>query len=177
MAVISEDAQFEALIEFLHRDHNFDLGGYKRTTLKRRTGKRLQALGLTTYGEYRDYLEEHPEEYENFFNTLLINVSRFFRDPEAWDCLKEKVVHELVSRARTDGILRVWSAGCSHGQEAYTVAMVLFQELGAEDYRRTVKIYATDIDEEALTLARNGMFSEKDVESVPSPFREACFES
>jgi two-component system CheB/CheR fusion protein len=176
MAVISEDAQFEALIEFLHSDHNFDLGGYKRTTLKRRTGKRMQALGLSSYGQYREYLEQHPEEYESFFNTLLINVSRFFRDPEAWECLEEKVVSHLVARAREEGVMRVWSAGCSHGQEAYTTAMVLFHALGAEDYRRTVKVYATDIDEEALTVARNGVYTEKELESVPSSYRDACFE-
>ncbi|HEX5044946.1 MAG TPA: CheR family methyltransferase [Candidatus Polarisedimenticolaceae bacterium] len=176
MAVSSEDAQFEALVEFMRRDHNFDLGGYKRSTLKRRTGKRIQALGLSSYGEYRAHLEQHPDEYENFLDTLLINVSRFFRDPEAWECLQEKVICQLVPRAREDGLLRVWSAGCSHGQEAYTTAMVLFQALGAEDYRRAVKIYATDVDEEALVVARNGVYTEKEIESVPRPHREACFE-
>src|SRR5678815_1916969 len=103
--------RLEGLIESLRRDHNFDLGGYKRTTLKRRTGKRMQALGLSSYAGYQRYLEEHPEEYETLFNTLLINVSRFFRDPEAWECLREKVMPDPVSRGRMDGVLRAWSAG------------------------------------------------------------------
>jgi two-component system CheB/CheR fusion protein len=176
MSVMSEDGQLESLLEYLRQARGFDLGGYKRTTLKRRTGKRLQALGLGSFAEYQAYLEQHPEESDLYFDTLLINVSRFFRDPEAWDSLKSRVVPHLIDRARQGQVVRVWSTGCSNGQEAYTVAMILAEELGAEDYRQLVKVYATDMDGEALSIARNGTFTEKDVVDVPEAYRKAWLE-
>ena len=169
------DPAFEALLDFLKRARSFDFTGYKRTSLERRFRRRMDALGCTAYADYLDYLEVHPEEYAALFDALLINVTEFFRDPEAWDELRADVVPGLME-AGGDGPIRVWSAGCATGQEAYTLAMVLAEAMGEPAYRERVKIYATDIDDEALATGRLGVYSHKHLESVPSELKERYFE-
>jgi len=117
------------------------------------------------YGDYLDYLEVHPGEFESLFNTILINVTRFFRDPETWDFLAAEVLPGLL--AEHEGTLRIWSAGCASGEEAYTLAMVLAEAVGADQVRERVKIYATDIDEDSLVQARQATYSAAEVQSVP----------
>src|SRR5215217_9754542 len=95
--------------------------------------RRMEAVGCESFGEYLDYLEVHPEEYEQLFDSLLINVTEFFRDPSAWEHLRD-VLPELLAAKSDDEPIRVWSAGCSTGQEAYTVAMVLGELIGVEAY-------------------------------------------
>ena len=112
----------------------------------------------THLSDYTDYLEVHPDEYEQLFNTILINVTEFFRDPPAWEYLRETGVPVLLEDKPPTRAIRVWSAGCATGQEAYSLAMVLADALGEDAYRERVKIYATDIDEEALSAARQGVY-------------------
>src|SRR4051812_16576167 len=170
------DASFEALLEFLKRTRGVDFTGYKRSSLERRFHRRMESIHCASYGDYLDYLEANPEEFEHLFETLLINVTEFFRDPPAWEHLREEVLPELLA-AKTDGEpLRVWSAGCASGQEAYTCAMVLAELLGVDAYRHRAKIYATDIDEEALAQARAAIYNAKELESVPPALREKYFE-
>jgi two-component system CheB/CheR fusion protein len=170
------DSSFEALLDFLKRSRAFDFTGYKRTTLERRFQRRMEAVECTSYGDYLDYLEVHPEEYEELFNTLLINVTEFFRDPPAWQHLQEDVLPELLAVHDEREPIRVWSAGCAAGQEAYTVAMILAELLGADAYRERVKIYATDIDEDALATARLAVYTHKQLEGVPAELRAKYFE-
>src|SRR4051812_38655208 len=153
------DSAFEALLDFLKRSRGLDFTGYKRTSLERRFRRRMEAIECQSYGDYLDYLEVHPDEYQELFNTLLINVTEFFRDPEAWEHLRDDVLPELLAAKEEDEPIRIWSAGCASGQEAYTAAMVLAELLGDEAYRRRVKIYATDIDEEALTIGRHAIYT------------------
>src|SRR5262249_44592363 len=110
------------------------------------------------------------------FNTLLINVTEFFRDAPAWEHLRDDVLPELLAAKEGDEPIRVWSAGCASGQEAYTAAMVLAEQLGDDAYLERVKIYATDIDEEALTTARHAIYTQKQLESVPEELRSKYFE-
>jgi two-component system CheB/CheR fusion protein len=167
---------FEALVDFLKRSRGFDFSGYKRTSLERRFKRRMEAIGCKSYGDYLDYLEVHPEEYEQLFDTLLINVTEFFRDPPAWEHLRDEVLPPLLAaKADTDPI-RVWSAGCASGQEAYTAAMVLAELLGEGAYLERVKIYATDVDEDALTTARHAVYTPKQLETVPEELRTKYFE-
>jgi two-component system CheB/CheR fusion protein len=170
------DPTFEALLEFLNSNRGFDFTGYKRTSLERRFRRRMEAVGCSGYADYLDYLEVHPEEYEQLFDMLLINVTEFFRDPPAWEELRTDVLPALLEATEDGEPMRVWSAGCASGQEAYTVAMVLAEVLGESAYRDRVKIYATDVDEEALTTARLGIYARKELESVPEPLRERYFE-
>src|SRR4051794_23065594 len=170
------DPALEALLDFLKRGRGADFTGYKRSSLERRLRRRLDAVGCTSFGDYLDYLEVHPDEYEQLFESLLINVTEFFRDPPAWQHLREDVVPGLLAAKPADQPVRVWSAGCSSGQEAYTLAMVLADALGLDAYRERVKIYATDIDEAALNQARVGVYTAKEVESVPPELRARYFE-
>jgi two-component system, chemotaxis family, CheB/CheR fusion protein len=170
------DSAFEALLDFLKGSRGFDFSGYKRTSLERRFRRRMDAIGCRTYGDYLDYLEVHPDEFEQLFDALLINVTEFFRDPPAWQNLREDALPDLLAAKDDQEPIRVWSAGCASGQEAYTVAMVLAELLGEDAYRERVKIYATDIDEAALTTGRQGVYTLKEVESVPEELRAKYFE-
>jgi two-component system, chemotaxis family, CheB/CheR fusion protein len=167
----------DALLDHLKRQRGFDFTGYKRSTLERRIRKRMALVGCDDYGAYLDYLEVHPDEFAELFNTILINVTSFFRDTTAWDHLREEVLPAvLAARADDDDAIRVWSAGCASGQEAYSLAMMLAEALGEPEFHGRVKIYATDVDEEALALARAAVYTAKEVEDVPPELLERYFE-
>src|SRR4029079_1893016 len=106
----------ERVLTHLKETRAFDFTNYKRATLSRRIDKRMEQLGMADHEAYVDYLEVHPEEFEPLLNTILINVTSFFRDPDAWTILRDSAIPELLER-RPDGPIRVWSAGCSSGQE------------------------------------------------------------
>jgi two-component system CheB/CheR fusion protein len=136
----------------------------------------MDAVGLSRYDEYLDHLLLHPDEFTHLFNTILINVTSFFRDPEAWAHLQRDVLPPLLEH-REGQPIRIWSAGCASGEEACTMAMVLAEALGVDDFRERVEIYATDVDEEALAHARHATYSGRDLESVPTVLRERYFET
>jgi two-component system CheB/CheR fusion protein len=170
------DPDFEALLEHLKANRGFDFTGYKRTSLVRRVDHRMGQLGFTAYGEFLEHLELHTDEFTSLFNTILINVTAFFRDPDAWDFLRSRVLPELLAATAPTAPLRFWSAGCASGEEAYTLAIVLAEMIGISEFRDRVKIYATDVDEEALTQARHGAYSAREVEGVPPELLEKYFE-
>ena len=165
-----------ALLEYLKDSRGFDFSGYKQASLLRRIDKRIQGLGITTYADYTDYLEVHPEEFSQLFNTILINVTRFFRDLDAWNFLATEIVPQIVARKGPGETVRIWSAGCASGEEPYTLAIVLAESLGVQQLSERVKIYATDVDEEALNQARHATYSAEEIEDVPQEFREKYFD-
>ncbi|TML37928.1 MAG: PAS domain S-box protein [Actinobacteria bacterium] len=167
---------FEALLEFLKRARGFDFTGYKRASLERRVGKRLSELGIDGYPDYIDFLEVHPDEFAHLFNTILINVTGFFRDREAWDQLATVVIPRIVKAKRSHQPIRVWCAGCASGEEAYSVAILLGEALGQDAFRERVKIFATDIDEDALAQARQASYGPDAVAEIAADQRERYFE-
>jgi two-component system CheB/CheR fusion protein len=173
----ADDPKFEALLHFLQQQRGFDFTGYKRPSLVRRVERRMQMVGVKAYDDYRDHLEVHPEEFAQLFNTILINVTSFFRDEPAWDYLRQEVVPRLLAAKHSHDSVRVWSAGCASGQEAYSLAIVLAEALGLEAFRERVKIYATDVDEEALGQARLASYTPKDMEGMDGTLRERYFEA
>jgi two-component system, chemotaxis family, CheB/CheR fusion protein len=170
------DSEFESLLDYLRDQRGFDFTGYKRTSLVRRVQRRMQAVGIASYDEYQDYMQVRPEEFTELFNTILINVTGFFRDPDAWDHLRDDVLPGILER-RANGPLRLWSAGCASGEEAYTLAMLLAEAMGVAQFRERVKIYATDVDEEALAFARQATFNDREIEGVPPELVERYFDS
>src|SRR5262252_4718607 len=172
----SDDPRFEALLDYLKGTRGFDFTAYKRSSLMRRIQKRLQAIGIESYDGYQAYLETHAEEFGLLFNTILINVTSFFRDPEAWGYLTSQIVPRILGGSRPDSAIRVWSTGCASGEEAYTLAMVLAEQLGIEAFRRRVKIYASDVDEDALMQARHATYAASQVEDVPPDLLARYFE-
>jgi two-component system CheB/CheR fusion protein len=117
------DAEIGRLLEYIRRTRRFDFSGYKRNSLERRISKRMAEVGCETYADYQDHLEVHPDEFGHLFNTILINVTSFFRDRPAWEFLADEVVPRIVSGKQPGEPIRVWSAGCATGQEAYSLAM------------------------------------------------------
>ncbi len=148
----------EELLEYVRDARGFDFTGYKRASLTRRIHKRMQTVGIESMRDYRALLEAQPEEFVELFNTVLINVTEFFRDPDAWQYLREAVVPRIIDTADDDSAIRVWSAGCASGQETYSLAVVLCDALGEEAFRHRVKIYGTDADEDALAEARHARY-------------------
>jgi two-component system CheB/CheR fusion protein len=170
-----ESASFEQLVRHLKEVRGFDFSGYKRASLMRRVRRRMQAVGIADFEEYRDHLELHPAEFTDLFNTILINVTGFFRDADAWAHLRSDVLPALLEK-KGNAPLRIWSAGCATGEEAFSMAIALAEELGPEEVRRRVKFYATDVDEEALAEARQATYHERDLRGVPENLVEKYFE-
>jgi two-component system CheB/CheR fusion protein len=173
--VPKESPDIETLLDFLRRARGFDFTGYKRASLERRIARRMVAVGCPAYADYIDLLEARPDEFEALFNTILINVTHFFRDAANWEFLANSVVPAILERHTADSPIRVWSAGCSSGEEAYTLAMVFAEALGPDAFQRDVKVYATDLDEDALAKARRGTYSEREAADVPRPLLHKYF--
>ena len=165
-------SQFERLIEYLRESRGVDFTGYKRASLVRRVAKRCQELRIDNFGAYLDYLQVHADEFPILLDKMLINVTEFFRDPEAWEYLAKNVIPRVAAK---NGMVRIWSTGTASGEEAYSAAISMCEALGPEQFLRRVKIYATDIDEEALNRARAG-YQAKDLESLDVDLKNRYFE-
>jgi two-component system, chemotaxis family, CheB/CheR fusion protein len=160
-------AHFEEILQHLHQVRGFDFTAYKRASLLRRVTKRMEAVGIESFEAYYDYLQLHQDEFDALFNTILINVTSFFRDREVWTYMGEQVLPALLEDRKRETV-RVWSAGCSSGHEPYTIAMLLAEHVGSAALRERVKIYATDVDEEALAEARAAVYSARYLDDVPA---------
>jgi two-component system CheB/CheR fusion protein len=171
-----DDAQLESLLEYLRDTRSLDFTGYKRASLERRIRKRVAAVGVAGLDEYRDHLELHPDEQTLLVETILINVTSFFRDEAAWTYLANELVPSIVAAKGADEPIRVWSAGCASGEEAFSLAMVFADHLGLEAFKSRVKIFATDSDDAALAEARRGTYTETQLEPVSAERRERYFE-
>jgi two-component system CheB/CheR fusion protein len=169
------DEAVERLLQKLNTDYGFDFREYKRASLVRRLRARMQQVRVDSFAGYIDYLDRHRDEHVALFNAILINVTGFFRDPEAWKLLGEEVLPRLIDQAPVPRTLRVWCPGCSSGEEAYSVAILLSERLGAEAGSYTVKVYATDMDEDALALARQALYRLEHVKHMPAELLERHF--
>ncbi|GFE70590.1 CheR family methyltransferase [Chroococcus sp. FPU101] len=169
-------AGLESLLTYIKRARGFDFTGYKRASLMRRVRKRMQVIGVDDFSDYLDHLEVHPQEFSELFNTILINVTSFFRDRPAGDYISSEIIPRIVERKKNNELIRVWTAGCALGQEAYTLTMILAETLGIETFKNRVKIYATDLDEEALNVARYASYSAKEIASVPEELLDKYFD-
>ena len=176
MNASNDDPQLEQLLDFLRDTRGLDFTGYKRQSLTRRIRKRMDAVNVTEFEHYRDYMEVHPEEQSQLVDTILINVTSFFRDKPAWTYLAEEVIPAIVARKKETDSIRVWSAGCASGEEAYGLAILFARHLGVEEFKERVKIFATDTDEAALVQARTGVYTEKQLGPVEPDVRDEFFE-
>jgi len=172
----SDEAGLEQLLTFIRDSRGFDFTGYKRSSLSRRIRKRMHEAGAGNYVDYRDQLESSAEEFGYLFNTILINVTSFLRDVEAWTYLRREIMPELIADTESAEDIRVWSAGCATGEEAYSLAIAFAEALGIEETAKRVKIYGTDVDEEALRDARAGLYPAKALESLPMELRDKYFD-
>jgi two-component system, chemotaxis family, CheB/CheR fusion protein len=168
--------EWAGLLTYLQNARGFDFHGYKPASLARRVRKRMATVGIDGFGTYQDYLEVHPDEFASLFDTILINVTSFFRDQAAWQAVQDVAIPQIVAAKAPGEHIRAWSAGCATGEEAYTLLMMLCEVLGEEQVRERVKIYATDVDEDALNIARHASFSDRQVEGLPAEMLDKYFE-
>jgi len=144
-----------------------DFSNYKPATLLRRASRRMQVTRRRSLAEYADHLQETPAEAQALFADLLISVTMFFRDPAAFRLLGERAVPALFDGRDPDGELRAWVVGCATGEEAYSVAILLLEEMGRRGISVPVQVFATDLDERALAVAREGRYPKTIEADVP----------
>jgi two-component system CheB/CheR fusion protein len=171
-----QDLAFETLLNYLKQSWRIDFTGYKRPTLMRLMKKRMQRVEIGSYSDYQDYLEANSVEVDYLLDALLLNVTTFFRDPQAWECIANEIVPRILEAKPNNELIRVWSAGCASGEEAYTIAIILAEALGEEEFRRRVKIYATDLDEEAVAHGRLATYSSRELRDVPDELINKYFD-
>lgn len=154
------------LAALLRAREDFDLDRYKAGTVGRRICRRMGLIGDESFETYLDRLRTTPEERQQLLRDLLIGVTDFFRDAEAWQVLRREAADELVRRARPGTTLRVWVAGCSTGEEAYSVGILLLEAIEDAGRDLDLQIFATDVDVDALATARAGIYSASSVEGL-----------
>lgn len=152
------EAAIPAIAESLMRVTNHNFQHYKTNTLVRRIRRRLQILKIRSPSDYIHYLQQNDDEAVALFRELLIGVTAFFRDPEAFDSMSANVLPKLFAGRMPDDCVRMWVAGCASGEEAYTMAILCREVMDEIDSPCTVQIFATDIDERALLIAREGSY-------------------
>jgi len=176
MSTLDTNPAFEVLLDYLRRNHGFDFTAYKRPSLMRRLQQRMQMLQISSYSPYNDYLKEHPEEFAHLFSTIEINVTSFFRDQSAWDYVSAEIIPRIIAAKSSNEPIRIWSAGCASGEETYTLAILMAEALGVEKFRERVRIYATDVDKDALNQAYHGSYLSSKVVGIPTTLRDQYFE-
>ncbi len=149
----------ERFLERVRSRSGINFGSYKRPTIRRRLQRRMVATNSRTIEEYVAYLDDNPEEHQRLVDSLLIKVTEFFRDADVFAYLREQVLPDIVSRARGHGgEIRLWSAGCATGEEAYSLAIALCEVLGDELDRFHVRVFATDVAADVVAFARRGIY-------------------
>ncbi|HEX2793271.1 MAG TPA: CheR family methyltransferase [Croceicoccus sp.] len=161
----------EDLCTALRDQIGHDFTGYKRNTLARRIERRMQVLGIHDLTIYLSRIRNDPQECQALFRDLLINVTRFFRDSDAFASLRENVIRPMVRDAAPNSDLRVWIPGCSSGEEAYTIAILLAEEMRDQNRHIPVQVIASDIDDQMLRIARDGSYPIAALADIPEPMR------
>lgn len=163
------------LVSVLRRRSGLDLQGYRQPMVARRVQRRMALRGVTSMDDYGALLEADANEVQALRSDVLIGVTRFFRDPDAYEALRTKVLPDLVARARADRPLRVWVAGCSTGEEVYSLAIALMEAMG--DRTVPLKIFATDVNQRALAAASRGRYTLSDVIDLPGRLLQTYFDA
>jgi two-component system CheB/CheR fusion protein len=171
-----ETGELRYFLERIREQSGIDFRAYKRPTIERRLRRRMAAVGVPSLKGYWRYVDRHPEELQQLISSFLIKVTHFFRDPELFDHLREQVLPYLIAQSREhDRELRIWSAGCATGEEAYSVAIIVADLLGDELDQLPVRIFATDIASDAVDFARHGVYPSAALEAVPADLVEQNF--
>src|ERR1043166_1045320 len=172
---MAEEHTLKDLVHALAEERGLDLRGYKLSTLERRIRRRMQQVNVGTYREYLDYIRRDQSETAKLLDTVLSNVTRFFRDVQAWDALAEQVLPLMFKGKPPGSTFRVWCAGCATGEEPYSVAILLCELLGPKVKDYEIKIYATDNDESALNFARRGEYTRESLRDVRPEIKAKYF--
>ena len=148
------EATLGLILSHLRARTSHDFSKYKRATILRRIGRRMQLYRHDTLADYLDFVRRDSDEAQALFEDFLISVTTFFRDPEAWDAVARHVIPDLFDRREPEEKIRVWVPGCATGEEAYSLAILLIEEARRRNVAVETQIFATDLDENALATAR-----------------------
>lgn len=154
-----EDSHFAKLFDLMFKNYQIDFNGYKLSTISRQLQRRMAVKGAGEFDKYLAVLVEHPEELNKLKDALLVGYTRFFRDSEAFEVLESEIIAELLSDSSKSTTLRCWSLGCSTGEEAFSLAIAFHDQMEKLNVRREIRIFATDVDENAVAKASLGIFS------------------
>ncbi|WP_188149724.1 chemotaxis protein CheB [Teredinibacter waterburyi] len=160
------ESALQDIYELLRMRSDIDFTQYKSSTISRRIERRIGLHGLTSVSEYHALLQSHPSELQTLAKDMLIGVTRFFRDTESFNEIRSKVIPTILDQASKEETIRVWVAGCSTGQEAYSLAILFDEEIQKRGIARTVKIFATDVDPDAIAEASAGQFNINEIADV-----------
>jgi two-component system, chemotaxis family, CheB/CheR fusion protein len=152
------EQDFPRILRLLHTRTGHDFSHYKRSTMMRRVARRMQVTHHETIGSYLEYLREKPQEAQELLADLLISVTGFFRDRGSFELLAKAAIRSIFEKAEETGGVRVWVVGCSTGEEAYSVAILLLEEETRSNVHVPIQIFASDLDENALAMAREGRY-------------------
>ncbi len=158
---------FQLLLDKIRNDRGLDFRHYHQGLLKRRVAIRLRAAKLNSYSDYLLVLMENPEEYDKLFETLCINVSEFFRDPEVWEAM-QSLFQNMIRHKKTEHnpSIRIWSAGCANGEEPYSIAIMLKEILLGEYANCRIEIASTDVDPKCMKFAQKGVYLKASLKNV-----------
>ena len=167
---VGSDEELSRIFSLVRGVTGVDFSTYKPTTLKRRLSRRMMLKKIPNLSKYLKHLQENPTEIEELFQEILINVTGFFRDPQVFAALKKRVFPKLMKQRSPDSPVRIWVPGCSTGEEVYSLAICLHEFLGKKVGKKTIQIFGTDISDQMVARARQGIFSMSAVDDV-SPER------
>lgn len=165
----------ERILRLIRSETRIDFSPYKETTLYRRIQKQMSEHNVHSVDEYLLFLEHEKHQLHNLAKDLLVRVTRFLRDSDAFESIRRLVIPELLTEATRTGILRIWVCGCATGEEAYSLAMLIEEEIAKMSLRLDVKIFATDADRESIDFAGNGVYSPTSLEDMPKEYLEKYF--
>lgn len=171
------------VLDKVYQQKDFDFRGYKESTLKRRIERRLRATKTESYQQYTEVLDGDPSEYTKLIDNLTIQVTEFFRNPEAWQILREQVIPKIIEEKKYSKImnksskpgLRIWCAGCATGEEVYSVAILIDQLLGKRRNDFEVNIWGTDIDKSSLAEAQQAEYKPTATKTTPDDMLNKYF--
>src|SRR5205823_2735415 len=164
--LVYNETPMESVLRLLRDQFGLDFSVYKTTTVSRRILRRTELLGSLDLAEYAERLRMDPDELSSLYHDLLIGVTRFFRDPEAFEFVEQHVIPEILDRVPESEEIRLWVAGCATGEEAYSLAMILFEQLTARGRQLNMKILSTDVHTVSLSKASTGFYAEEQLEHV-----------
>jgi len=170
-----DGAPLAEIIDLLraHTAHNFAL--YKEGTVLRQIERRMAMASIKKIGLYLDTIRQEPDEINRLAKDMLINVTQFFRDEKTFEVLAETIIPELIRRQPLDMPIRIWDAGCSTGEETYSIAMLFLAEIASTKRNVKLQVFASDVDDDALAIARNGLYPESIRKDVSAARLESFF--
>jgi two-component system CheB/CheR fusion protein len=163
------------ILNLVRKSAKIDFTSYKSNTIRRRISRRMLVCRIDKLEDYYTFLENHPSEVVALHKDLLINVTSFFRDPEAFKALEKEILPRVMKNRPLNSPIRIWVAGCSTGEEVYSIAMCLLEFLGDTRQNCTIQIFGTDVSDQAIAMARSGIYPESVMADISEDRRRRFF--